>query len=93
MLKKSETDNQARYGVAMARVKLQLPDTFLYSTDLRVRIGDINHASHVGNDAILKFLNEARVRCPVLKPPGSPWCTISSGIASFRKSNDPDADE
>lgn len=46
----------------MARVKLQLPDTFQYFVDLRVRISDINYGNHLGNDAVLRLIHEARLR-------------------------------
>ncbi len=46
----------------MARVKLSLPDEFLYSTELPVRITDINYGGHLGNDALLSIIHEARVR-------------------------------
>lgn len=46
----------------MERVKLQLPDKLKFSVELRVRISDINYGNHVGNDAILKFFNEARAQ-------------------------------
>ena len=46
----------------MARVKLQLPDTFKFHVDLRVRISDINYGNHLGNDAVLRLIHEARMR-------------------------------
>lgn len=46
----------------MARVKLELPDRFHFFTDLRVRISDINYGNHLGNDAVLRLIHEARVR-------------------------------
>jgi len=46
----------------MARVKLQLPDNFEFSTEVQIRIGDINYGGHLGNDAILSLIHEARVR-------------------------------
>ncbi|MGB8931445.1 MAG: thioesterase family protein [Anaeromyxobacteraceae bacterium] len=46
----------------MARVEIQLPDTFPYSTEIPVRITDLNYGGHVGNDAILSIVHEARVR-------------------------------
>jgi len=46
----------------MARVKLDLPDKFDFSTEIPVRITDINYGGHVGNDAVLSLTNEARVR-------------------------------
>ena len=46
----------------MARVKLELPEQFDFATELPVRITDINYGQHLGNDALLAFLHEARVR-------------------------------
>jgi acyl-CoA thioester hydrolase len=33
----------------MARVEIPLPDTFAFSTEIPVRIGDLNYGGHVGN--------------------------------------------
>ncbi len=44
----------------MARIKLDLPTNFPFSTEMRVRITDINYAGHMGNDVILSVLHEAR---------------------------------
>ncbi len=46
----------------MARVKLDLPETFFFSTEIPLRIGDINYGGHLGNDAVLSIAHEARVR-------------------------------
>jgi acyl-CoA thioester hydrolase len=46
----------------MARVKLDLPDKFDFSTEISVRITDLNYGGHVGNDSALSLTNEARVR-------------------------------
>jgi acyl-CoA thioesterase FadM len=46
----------------MARIKLDLPERFPFATELRVRVTDANYAGHVGNDALLGLLHEARVR-------------------------------
>jgi acyl-CoA thioesterase FadM len=46
----------------MARVEIQLPDTFLFETDLPVRIGDINYGGHLGNDRVLTLAQEVRVQ-------------------------------
>jgi len=46
----------------MARVKLTLPETLAFSTRLEVRVSDINYGGHLGNDAVLAFLHEARLR-------------------------------
>jgi acyl-CoA thioesterase FadM len=46
----------------MARVKIDLPASFLFSTEIPVRITDINYGGHLGNDAVLALVHEARVR-------------------------------
>ncbi|MGB3340607.1 MAG: thioesterase family protein [bacterium] len=46
----------------MSRVKLDLPDEFQFSTEISVRIGDINYGGHLGNDSVLSMVHEARVR-------------------------------
>lgn len=46
----------------MARIKLQLPETFTFSTLLPIRITDLNYGGHVGNDTILSLLHEARMQ-------------------------------
>ena len=46
----------------MARIKLSLPGTFNFSTQILVRISDINYGNHVGNDAILSIIHEARMQ-------------------------------
>lgn len=46
----------------MARIKLTLPETFHFSTEIPVRISDVNYGGHVGNDSILTIIHEARVQ-------------------------------
>jgi acyl-CoA thioesterase FadM len=46
----------------VARIKLNLPETFSFSTDVRVRISDINYGNHLGNDALLSLVHEARLQ-------------------------------
>lgn len=46
----------------MARVKIDLPPHFLFSTTIPIRIGDVNYGGHVGNDAILSIAHECRVQ-------------------------------
>jgi YbgC/YbaW family acyl-CoA thioester hydrolase len=46
----------------MARIQLNLPEKFLFSTEIPVRVSDINYGGHVGNDAILTLMQEARVQ-------------------------------
>ncbi|MDB5262334.1 MAG: hypothetical protein JWQ14_1615 [Adhaeribacter sp.] len=46
----------------MPRVKIDLPATFSFATTVTVRITDINYGGHLGNDALLSLLHEARVQ-------------------------------
>jgi YbgC/YbaW family acyl-CoA thioester hydrolase len=46
----------------MTRIKLSLPETFSFSTQIPVRITDINYGNHLGNDAVLGLLHEARMQ-------------------------------
>ena len=46
----------------MNRVKVDLPDQFLFRTEIPVRITDLNYGGHVGNDAMLSLVHEARVQ-------------------------------
>jgi len=46
----------------MARVRVPLPDRFDYATELQIRISDLNYGAHLGNDAVLSLVHEARVR-------------------------------
>jgi acyl-CoA thioester hydrolase len=46
----------------MSRVKFDLPDHFPFTTEIHIRISDINYGGHLGNDAVLSIVHEARVR-------------------------------
>ena len=46
----------------MARIELNLPENFSFSTDVRVRVSDINYGNHLGNDALLSLVHEARLQ-------------------------------
>jgi acyl-CoA thioester hydrolase len=46
----------------MARVKIDVPETFSFTTSFPVRITDLNYGAHAGNDTVLSFAHEARVR-------------------------------
>jgi acyl-CoA thioester hydrolase len=46
----------------MARIKIELPEKFPFTTTIPVRITDINYGDHVGNDTILSLMHEARVQ-------------------------------
>lgn len=44
----------------MARLKLKPLAHYPFSTEIRVRITDINFGGHLGNDQLLSLVNEAR---------------------------------
>ncbi len=46
----------------MARIKLSVPQKFNFQTTIPVRISDVNYGGHVGNDAILSIIHEARLQ-------------------------------
>ena len=46
----------------MARIKVELPATFAFTTTIPIRITDLNYGKHVGNDTILSLLHEARMQ-------------------------------
>lgn len=46
----------------MQRIKINLPDKFIYSTEISVRVYDVNFAGHLSNDSILSMVHEARIR-------------------------------
>jgi YbgC/YbaW family acyl-CoA thioester hydrolase len=46
----------------MSRIRLDLPDRFLFATEIPLRVSDINYGGHLGNDAVLSLAQEARMR-------------------------------
>ena len=46
----------------MARVKIELPDKYIFKTEIPIRISDINYGGHLGNDAVLSIAHEARLQ-------------------------------
>jgi acyl-CoA thioesterase FadM len=46
----------------MARVKLDIPDKLIATCSIPVRITDINYGNHVGNDAFVSIIHEARMQ-------------------------------
>ena len=46
----------------MARIKIELPEQFSFSTKIPIRITDLNYGGHVGNDTVLSLIHEARVQ-------------------------------
>ena len=46
----------------MPRIKINLPKSFNFSTEINLRVSDINYGGHLGNDAVLSLIHEARLR-------------------------------
>jgi acyl-CoA thioester hydrolase len=46
----------------MARIKLDFPDKVLGTVEIPLRITDMNYGNHLGNDALVSILHEARVK-------------------------------
>jgi acyl-CoA thioester hydrolase len=46
----------------MARVKLIIPENKIFTTNIAVRITDINYGNHVGNDSLVSIIHEARMQ-------------------------------
>jgi len=44
----------------MARIEIQLPEKFIFTTEIAVRVSDLNYGNHVGNDSVLTLIQEAR---------------------------------
>lgn len=46
----------------MARIQIDLPERFLFSTDIPLYISHINYGGHLDNALLLTVISEARVR-------------------------------
>jgi 4-hydroxybenzoyl-CoA thioesterase len=46
----------------MPRIKIDLPERFVFSTELPIYINHINYGNHLDNAALLMLISEARVR-------------------------------
>jgi len=46
----------------MARIKIDIPSLQLTEIHIPVRITDINYGNHVGNDAFVSIIHEARMQ-------------------------------
>jgi acyl-CoA thioesterase FadM len=46
----------------MPRLRIDLPAALPFRTSLPVRITDVNYGGHLGNDAVLTLVHEARVQ-------------------------------
>ncbi len=62
----------------MSRIKIQLPVRFTFSCEIPLRITDMNYGAHLGNDAVLSIVHEARVQ--FLKSLGLSEMSLGQGI-------------
>lgn len=46
----------------MSRIRITLPSSFSFTATIPVRITDLNYGNHVGNDAVLSIIHEARMQ-------------------------------
>jgi acyl-CoA thioesterase FadM len=46
----------------MQRIKIEQPAGYTFTTHIPIRISDINYGNHVGNDAFLSLVHEARLQ-------------------------------
>tara|TARA_B100001059_G_scaffold79038_1_gene76880 strand:+ start:1366 stop:1797 length:432 start_codon:yes stop_codon:yes gene_type:complete len=46
----------------MKRMKIEMPSQWQYSTEIEVRVSDLNYGNHMGNQQFLAYAQEARVR-------------------------------
>lgn len=66
----------------MSRVKLDLPITFDFSTSVVLRIDDMNHGNHLGNDTFVSLMQEAKVR--FLASKGFEELDIGNGVGMIQ---------
>jgi acyl-CoA thioesterase FadM len=46
----------------MSRVKIEEPEKYIFTANIKTRITDLNYGGHVGNDRIFAFMHDARVQ-------------------------------
>ncbi len=46
----------------MARIKIELPERFSFTTEIPIYINHINYGNHLDNSALISLVSEARVR-------------------------------
>jgi acyl-CoA thioester hydrolase len=46
----------------MERIKIVLPEIFIFNTIYTITISDINYGGHLGNEKVLSIAHEARIR-------------------------------
>jgi len=44
------------------RIRISLPKSFSFQTEIPIRVTDLNYGNHLGNDSVLTLVHEARVR-------------------------------
>ncbi len=70
----------------MARIEIASPKEYIFSTDIPIRISDINRGRHLAHDAVLSIMEEARVRFmrsigyPEENMDGVSFITVDAGI-------------
>jgi acyl-CoA thioesterase FadM len=45
----------------MQRIKIDLPEKYIFTTEISVRVYDVNFAGHLSNYSILSLVHEARI--------------------------------
>ncbi len=63
----------------MARIKVNIPQQTHFTATIPVRVTDLNYGNHLGNDALLSILHEARMQ--LLNNFG--WSELQIGGASM----------
>ena len=51
----------------MSRIKIEYPETTLFTHDLSVRITDLNYGNHLAHDSLISLLHEARAQFFIAK--------------------------
>lgn len=46
----------------MGSIRIEEPESYIFSTELDVRISDINYGGHIGHERVLSMTQEARAR-------------------------------
>lgn len=46
----------------MPRLKISLPEHFIFQTEIQIQISQINYGGHLGNDSVLSLCHEARLQ-------------------------------
>ena len=46
----------------MPRIKIELPEKFIFRTEIAIRVTDLNYGGHLGNDSVLSICHEARLK-------------------------------